>query len=57
MPNRKSTSAAKTAWLVSPYWKPCLRRVFAHLLSLHQRASQAVRRVVVVYARRAVFAS
>jgi hypothetical protein len=57
MPNRNSTSAAKTAWLVSPYWKPCLRRVFAHLLSLHERASQAVRRVVVVYARRAVFAS
>jgi hypothetical protein len=57
MPNRNSTTAANTAWLVSPCWKPCLRHVLAHLLNLHQRASQAVRRVAVVYARRAVFAS
>jgi hypothetical protein len=57
MPNRNSTSVANTARLVFHYWETRLRHVFAHLLSLHQRASQAVRRVVVVYARRAVFAS
>jgi hypothetical protein len=38
-------------------WKSTLEYASAQLLRLHLRASRTVRRVVVVYARRAVFAS
>jgi hypothetical protein len=57
MSNRKSPNAAKFAWLERPYWELHLWHLFAHLLRLQMRASKAVRRVVVVYARRAVLAS